>query len=122
MFWTQSIVQPRAGGKPLDTSVSEVPEGVEFDDLLDFYRDYLGEPRDAAYTDVPDIGRIDIGWVFPVPKGWDLPGPRKDFEMVVVPMVEDADDPGQLMPVGILFAQFTWTEETDETEEADRLD
>ncbi|MDX6284773.1 MAG: hypothetical protein QOG53_258 [Frankiales bacterium] len=110
MFWTESIVQKRGGSKALDTSVSEVPAEIDFDGLLDFYREELGEPVDAAYTDVPDVGRIDIGWVFDVPKGWKLPGPRKNYEMVVIPLVQDPDDADELISLGVLLTQFTLTE------------
>ena len=107
MFWTQTIVQPRTGGKALDTSVTEVPADIDFDGLLAFYTEQLGEPNDAAYTDVPDVGKVDIGWVFDVPKGWELPGPRKDYEMVVIPLVQDPDDADELISLGVLLTQYT---------------
>jgi hypothetical protein len=113
VFWTQSIVQSRKGGKALDTSVSEVPADIEFDGLLDFYREELGEPRDAAYTDIPDVGQIDIGWVFDVPKGWKLPGPRKKYEMVVIPLVQDPDDKDELISLGVLLTEYSLTESDD---------
>jgi hypothetical protein len=90
-----------------------VPPEIEFDGLLDFYREQLGEPRDAAYTDIPEVGEIDIGWVFDVPKGWDLPGKRKNFEMVIIPLVQDPDDSEELISLGVLLTQYTLT--ADET-------
>ena len=111
MFWTQSIVEPRkSGGKAVDTSVTEVPADIDFDGLLGFYAEQLGDPIDAAYTDIPDVGRIDIGWVFDVPDGWDLPGPRDTYQMVVIPLVQDPDDPDELISIGVLLTQYTLTE------------
>lgn len=106
MYWTQVIVQPKAGGEPVHTSVTEVPDDVEFDSLLGYYTELLGEPYEAAYADVEELGRVDVGWVFEVPQSFDLSGVRHEYEFVVVPLIEDPDDPEALISAGVHMAQL----------------
>ena len=86
--------------------VLELPEDLDFDDLLEFFVEQLGEPEDTAYADVDGLGRIDVGWVFAVPEGFDVAVDRADHELVVVLLVEDDDNPGELVAAGVDMARL----------------
>lgn len=86
---TRVILQPRGGGEPLETFDSPEPPEVEADTLLAVYKARFGEPIDVAYTQLPDLGEVQIGCVFHVPEPMVLPGPHEEFEMLLVPMVDD---------------------------------
>jgi hypothetical protein len=63
----------------------------------------FGEPIDDAYSDPAGLGHLTIGWVFPVPDFFEIPGPRDDFEVVVIPMLWDPDEAG---PTEALFVNL----------------
>lgn len=105
LYSTRVTVQPRGGGNPVDAFDSTVPAGIEPDTMRAYYTQRFGEPLDDAYTDGPSGSRVDIGWVFEVPAQFELPGPPDEFEMVVIPVTEDPEQPGMLVSVWLLLAE-----------------
>ena len=105
MYSARVIIQPRGGGDPVETFLSPVPPNVELDTMRAFYAERFGDSLDSAFTEVPSVGRVTIGWVFKVPDGFTLPGPAEKFEMLIVPMVEDPDRRGGLVSVWVELAK-----------------
>lgn len=89
---TRVILQPLGGGQPVETFDSEESREVEVDTVLAVYSRRFGPPTETAYTQVPGInGPVSLGWVFQVPQRFEVPGPKEDFEMVLIPMFDDPE-------------------------------
>jgi hypothetical protein len=88
---TRVILQPYGGGEPVEVFDRFEEESVEVDTLLHQYTQAFGSPFDVALTAVPGLdGPVAIGWLFAVPDSFLLPGPTDAFEMVLIPMFDDA--------------------------------
>jgi hypothetical protein len=89
---TRAVVQPSGGGEPVDIFDLPLPPELEADLLLAYYTQTLGEPLEAAIAEVAGVdGPVPVGWVFEVPESFEVPGAHAEFELVVVPMVADAE-------------------------------
>ena len=102
LMQSRIIIWPRGGGEILDQFDSEMPEEVIPQRMLAYFQKILGAvPLELAYTEDADGESVSIGWVFPVPQTFEVPGPLDEFEMVVIPMVEDPESPEDLVPFAI---------------------
>ncbi len=96
------VIWPRGGGEILEQFDSDMPEEVMPARMLAYFQGILGNPPlEIAYTDGPVGESIAIGWVFPVPPSFEVPGPLDEFELVVIPMVQDPESPEDLVPFAI---------------------
>lgn len=86
---TRVILQPRGGGEPVEIFDSDEGD-VALEALLPAYLERFGEPLDLALTELPEADEpVTIGWVFPVPPAMEVPGASADFEMILIPMIDD---------------------------------
>ena len=99
------IVQPRGGGDPVGSRDVDLPPDVEMDTLESFVGQRFGEPLDVASVEHPTLGVVRVGWVLEIPNGMEVPGRHEDFELVLIPMMTDPDDPGSLMSVFLRLAE-----------------
>ena len=89
---TRVILQPVGGGEPVEMFDAPEDPAVEVDTLLASYTQRFGAPFEFSFTLAPDIeGPIKVGWLFAVPSNLKVPGPPEEFEMVIIPMVDDPD-------------------------------
>jgi hypothetical protein len=92
MIITRVDLEPRGGGEVVETFDSPEDPTVEVDTLLAHYTQKFGEPFEYAFTGSPEHeGQIRIGWLFDIPSTFEVPGPPEQFEMVLIPMFDDAD-------------------------------
>ena len=91
-IWARVILQPRGGGAPVEIFDALEDPTVKVDTLLAIYTQRFGAPFEFSFTLSPDIeGPIKVGWLFDVPPTLEVPGPPEQFEMVLIPMVDDPD-------------------------------
>lgn len=95
------IITPLGGGDAIADEVLSLPVAVEADTFLDYFSGLFGEPTDSV---VVELGgeRMPIGWFFRAPR--EIAG-QDSCEVEVVPMVEDPNEPGEL--ISFYVAQAT---------------
>ncbi len=93
-YFYKTIIAAKEGAF-LDEQLTPFPPSVAPEDMFDYLVDIYGDPTDQAVTQTDEFGKTVIEWVFDDPSSDRSDPPR---ELVVLPMIEDPDDP-ILVPV-----------------------
>ena len=93
------------GGDPVGSQDVDLPPDVEMETLESFVGQRFGEPLDVALVEHPTLGVVRVGWVLEVPVGMEVPGRHEDFELVLIPMIAESDDPRSLVSVFLRLAE-----------------
>jgi hypothetical protein len=67
------------------------PDDVDVYNVESYLIQNLGKPLDVAVTEGATTKRTVIGWTFEPPAEMELPGPRDDYEIAAIPMIETED-------------------------------
>jgi hypothetical protein len=74
--------------------LTRCPADVELDTVKSWLEQQYGAPTNVADSVDPEVGKIQVGWVYEVPSDWPSANPTTQ-ELVAMPMgVDDAGKPG----------------------------
>lgn len=96
----ETVHDPEAGAD-LDTSLMEVPEGVDLSNVRAYLERLYGDPLDVINTHLDDDMVVEVGWVFEAPAS--LTG-REGLELWEIPTIPDPDT-GDLTSAHVLLAE-----------------
>ncbi len=101
----RELICERTRGAVLSERLSWCPPTVDASTIRSYLRHRFGEPLDVAYTELPDLGPVQVGWTYALPSDATVPGRRDAYAPVAIPLYEDPDD-GSLVSLFVRQAEY----------------
>jgi hypothetical protein len=87
----KELLFERSSNSYVAQRLHDCPDDVDVYNVRSFLIQMLGDPLDVAVTGGAGGERMVIGWTFEPPTTMELPGPRDDYEIAAIPMIETED-------------------------------
>lgn len=103
-FYVQELLYRVHGDELMAEDIHVCPPGLTAQQLMSYLEQRYGiEPSDDVWTEAPDLGRVNVGWTFPVPHDLKVDGEPGLHELCAIPLVK-LDD-GSREPLLMMLAR-----------------